>query len=170
MINVFLIGTCRIHRPFEYADNDHYNTLNLLGKYTFLGYMYNIKEIKQFVDLLTLENDVELLSTIINPKFLDPIDIKKQFKETRHAFQLADLVVMEISTSLDKRLTAHDGEKSISEDVPAIEPFDSLSRAMEAARLVTKKILGDIQIKTRDQRPQGEVLENDEMQDRRKER
>ena len=57
MINVFLIGTCRIHRPFD-CNIVSYNAVNLLGKYTFLGYMYNIKEIKQFVDLLTVENDV----------------------------------------------------------------------------------------------------------------
>lgn len=114
MIKIFLIGSCRIHRPFDCDNVNNYNALNLLGKYTFLGYMYNIKEIKEFVDLLAVENDMEkdakLFSTIINPKFFtDPMNLKKQFKETRDAFQSADLVVMEISTSSNKTLTVHDG-------------------------------------------------------------
>ncbi len=63
IMNIFLIGTCRIHRPFGCDNEDKkpvnseykqtYNTLNLWGSYNFLGPKYNIKEIYQFLNLLT---------------------------------------------------------------------------------------------------------------------
>ena len=110
MIKFFLIGTCRIHRPFG-CDNlrknpvhfSTYDALNLLGKYSFLGYFYNIKEIKQFVEVLigNYSSDVtnDIINTVINPKFLDPIDLNRQIETTREMFRFADVVVMEISSS-----------------------------------------------------------------------
>ena len=73
MINVFLIGTCRIHRPFgcnsvtrnPFHFNNIYNALNLLGKYSFLGYFHNIKEIKQLVDLLINNYDNPAIALIL---------------------------------------------------------------------------------------------------------
>ena len=111
MINLFLIGTCRIHRPFgcDHVNKNpvHFSTtydaLNLLGKYSFLGYFYNIKEIKQLIEVLvnnySSEVTSDIIDTVINPKFLDPIDLNRQIETTREIFRLADVVVMEISTS-----------------------------------------------------------------------
>jgi hypothetical protein len=120
MINVFLIGTCRIHRPFgcnsvtrnPFHFNNIYNALNLLGKYSFLGYFHNIKEIKQLVDLLinnyssAMTN--EIINMVINPKFLDPMDLTRQIENTREMFRLADIVVMEISTSKNNPTTVNE--------------------------------------------------------------
>lgn len=115
MINFFLIGTCRIHRPFgcdsvkkNPVNFSTYDALNLLGKYSFLGYFYNIKEIKQMVDLLVnnYSADVtsDIIDTVINPKFLDPMDLNRQIETTREMFRFADIVVMEISTSKNKQI------------------------------------------------------------------
>jgi hypothetical protein len=119
MINLFLIGTCRIHRPFgcnlvkkDPPHFDTYNVLNLLGKYSFLGYFHNIKEIKQLVDLLihNYSSDMtnEIINMVINPKFLDPIDLTRQIETTREMFQLADMIVMEISTSKNNLTTVNE--------------------------------------------------------------
>jgi len=119
MINLFLIGTCRIHRPFG-CNNvkkhplylETYNALNLLGKYSFLGYFHNIKEIKQLVDLLInnyssdMTNDI--INLVINPKFLDPINLTRQIETTREMFRLADMIVMEVSTSKNNPTTIND--------------------------------------------------------------
>lgn len=110
MINFFLIGTCRIHRPFgcnspkeNPVNFTTYNALNLLGKYSFLGYFYNIKEIKQFIDLLinnySSKVTSDIIDTVINPRFLDPIDLNRQIETAREMFRFADIVVMEVSSS-----------------------------------------------------------------------
>ena len=110
MINFFLIGTCRIHRPFgcnspkeNPVNFTTYDALNLLGKYSFLGYFYNIKEIKQFIDLLINNYSSKvtnnIIDTVINPRFLDPIDLNRQIETAREMFRFADIVVMEVSSS-----------------------------------------------------------------------
>jgi hypothetical protein len=105
---IFLIGTCRIHRPFgcDYPSKkpekyDNYNVLNLWGSYNFLGPKYDIKEIKQFIDLLTNNNPIELcdlpLKNIFNSCFLDN-DFNKQIEDTRIKFNLSDIVIVEVSS------------------------------------------------------------------------
>ncbi len=74
IMNIFLIGTCRIHRPFGCDNEDKkpvnseykqtYNTLNLWGSYNFLGPKYNIKEIYQFLNLLTCNENSKLLNVL----------------------------------------------------------------------------------------------------------
>ena len=161
MINFFLIGTCRIHRPFgcdsvknNPVNFNNYNALNLLGKYSFLGYFYNIKEIKQLVDLLvnnySSEVTSDIIDTVINPKFLDPIDLNRQIETTREMFRLADVIVMEISTSKNNQTivnnhAVHFYEPGLPEDVLEIisdqeygEIFKYLIRILTA---LNKKVL-----------------------------
>ena len=161
MINFFLIGTCRIHRPFgcdsvkkNPVNFSSYDALNLLGKYSFLGYFYNIKEIKQLVDLLVnnYSSDVtsNIINTVINPKFLDPMDLNRQIETTREMFRFADVVVMEISTSKNNRTIVdnhaiHFYEPGLPEDALEIisdqeygEIFEYLIRTLTA---LNKKVL-----------------------------
>jgi len=161
MINLFLIGTCRIHRPFgcdhvkkNPVNFSTYDALNLLGKYSFLGYFYNIKEIKQLVDVLVnnYSSDVtsDIIDTVINPKFLDPIDLNRQVETTREMFRLADVVVMEISTSKNNQTvvnnhTVHfyepglpENELEIISDQEYGEIFEYLIRTLTAKN---KKVL-----------------------------
>lgn len=161
MINFFLIGTCRIHRPFG-CDNaqkkplyfNNYDALNLLGKYSFLGYFYNLKEIRQLIDILLnnyspdITNDI--IDTVINPKFLDPIDLNRQIETTREMFRFANVVVMEISTSKNNQTIVHnhavhfyepglpEGELEIISDQEYGEIFDYLIKTLTA---LNKKVL-----------------------------
>ena len=161
MINFFLIGTCRIHRPFgcDTAQKNplhfnNYEALNLLGKYSFLGYFYNLKEIKQLIDILLnnywpdMTNDI--IETVINPKFLDPIDLNRQIETTREMFRFAQVVVMEISTSKNNPTIVHnhavhfyepglpEGELEIISEQEYGEIFNYLIKTLTA---LNKKVL-----------------------------
>ena len=110
-MNVFLIGTCRIHKPFGCDDSpqkpknyDNYNVLNLWGSYNFLGPKYNIKEIYQFLNIL-IDKNSPLHETIKkNTKhifkdcYLDNNNYENQIEDTYNKFTIADVVIIEISS------------------------------------------------------------------------
>ena len=103
MKNIFLIGSCRIHRPFD-CDNKHkegrfnlYNCLNSRWneKY-FLGSLYESNYIIQILKCLT-ERKIEKKENInvINPQ--KQID-EKQFLELCDTLMKADIIIIEIAT------------------------------------------------------------------------
>jgi hypothetical protein len=109
-MNIFILGTCRIQRPFgcDYGYNkpinyNNYNVLNSWGSPDFLGPQYNIKEIYQFLHILINNN-----SPLLN---LDNIIIKQIFKyfntnnnindvieNVYKKFKLSDIIIIEISS------------------------------------------------------------------------
>lgn len=117
MKNVYLLGTCRIHRPFG-CEKKHqkplkpyeYNLLNGWGSYGFLGPLHDLKEIHQFLTILLDENSLlrnKLLNNetrniltqyILRNCNLDKEHFEKQLKFTQKQFFLADIIVIEVST------------------------------------------------------------------------
>lgn len=109
-MNIFLIGTCRIHRPFgcDYykkkpINYDNYNVLNSWGTYNFLGPKFNIKEIYQFLNILTSNNSplLKLDNIILKQIFKDCVlddDINRVIEDTHNKFKMADVIVIEISS------------------------------------------------------------------------
>jgi len=106
MKNVFLIGSCRIHRPFncDYFKKNHkdgkyklYNCLNTLWfqKY-FLGSLYESNYIIQILKWLT-EREIKSKENINVKPPQHKID-EKQFLELCDALMEADIIIIEIAT------------------------------------------------------------------------
>lgn len=117
MKSVYLLGTCRIQRPFGCEKNHQkplkpyeYNLLNSWGSYGFLGPLHDIKEIHQFLTLLLdencllrnklLNNETRSLYTkhILKNCNLQPDQFDKQLRFTQNQFFIADFIVIEVST------------------------------------------------------------------------
>jgi len=101
--NIFLIGSCRIHRPFN-CDKKHkkgkYNLYNCLntnwGEKYFLGRLYESNYIIQILKCLIerkIENK-ENINVLYPQKQID----EKQFLELCDTLMKADIIIIEIAT------------------------------------------------------------------------
>jgi hypothetical protein len=103
MREIFLLGTCRVHRPFgsdeECVNNKKYNVSNLWHSSAFLGPKYGTKEIIQFLDFALNDNHVpEELVQLIFADCIVSTNIKEQLNKVKFSFALSEVVVVEIST------------------------------------------------------------------------
>lgn len=117
MKSVYLLGTCRIQRPFGCEKNHkkplkpyEYNLLNGWGSYGFLGPLHDLKEIHQFLTILLDENSLlrsKLLSNETRNLFTRYIlkncnlkmeEFDKQLQFSQKQFLVADFIVIEVST------------------------------------------------------------------------
>ncbi len=102
MVNIFLVGTCRIHRPFGCdlpCPSDCYTVMNLWHSENFLGPQYGTKEIIQLLDLI--------LSTKNVPNDMKPLlftdcsvceNMVMQLSMVKLSFAMSKVVVVEVST------------------------------------------------------------------------
>lgn len=70
-MKIFLIGTCRIHRPFLSNSSlpQNYNILNIWSSPYFVGPIYNIKEVRQYIEILM--NNINIPNKILYRVFTD---------------------------------------------------------------------------------------------------
>lgn len=96
IMKIFLLGTCRIHRPFfsNLSITQNYNILNIWESQCFVGPIYNIKEVRQFLEILI--NDKKIPDKILYRVFTD---YKDNFDEIKLKFHEADTIIIEISTN-----------------------------------------------------------------------
>jgi hypothetical protein len=126
MYNIFIIGTCRVHKPFGYENSpkkptnyDCYNVLNMWGSYNFLGPKFNVKEIYQFLNILTDNNSPLLklidknIKDIFKDCYIDDNNFQKQIEDTYNKFKIADIVIIEISSIKDLQTIINNTEISI---------------------------------------------------------
>jgi len=95
-MKIFLLGTCRIHRPFfaNLPIMQNYYVTNLWESPFWVGPIYNIKEVRQFIEILM--NNIKIPNKILYRVFTD---YKENFDEIKEKFKESDTIIIEISTN-----------------------------------------------------------------------